>query len=249
MEQPSPGQAQRANGPALAAWKLPLIVAAIAVSIVAGFYLGGPGLGMAVGALAATAIVVMAVRHPPLHPIVPAPLRDLRRHLLVVVSHPLEDTEAIERIAHTARGGGIGQAEAEVLVLTPARSRFLDRWSSDFGPARHRAQRSLVVSVASLAKAEIAAKARVGDENLVQAVEDELGSFPATEVILVTGSPEHDSDGYAAVPELKSRLQVDFHHIPAHEAPERPLTARRRGARARGSDFGRKSRFGLGRRR
>jgi hypothetical protein len=69
----------------IAAWKFPLIVKAIAVSIVGGFYLGGPGLGMAVGALAASAIVVMAVRRPPLYPIVPAPVRDLREHLLVVV--------------------------------------------------------------------------------------------------------------------------------------------------------------------
>jgi hypothetical protein len=202
-----------ADEPALAAWKLPFIVAAIAVAIVGGFYLGGPGLGMAVGALAATSIVVMAVRHPPLYPIVPAPLRDFRRHVLVVVSDPLEDSDAIERIASAARTGGYDQDEAEVLVLTPARIRFLDRWSSDFSRARRRAQRSLVVSVASLAKADVAAAARVGDEDLVQAVEDELRSFPATEVILVTGSPECDPAINAAVEELQSRLQVDFHHL------------------------------------
>ena len=91
--------------PALAAWKLPLIVAALAVTIVGCFYLGGPGLGLAVGALAAASIVVMAVRHPPLHPIVPAPLTDFRRHVLVVVSAPLEDSEAIDRIAEAARVG------------------------------------------------------------------------------------------------------------------------------------------------
>ena len=44
------GRARTAPEPALAAWKLPLIVAAIAVVIVGGFYLGGPGLGMAAGA-------------------------------------------------------------------------------------------------------------------------------------------------------------------------------------------------------
>jgi hypothetical protein len=82
-------EAQGSDRPALAAWKLPLIVAALAVTIVGGFYLGGPGLGLAVGALAATSIIVMAVRHPPLHPIVPAPLTDFRRHVLVVVSAPL----------------------------------------------------------------------------------------------------------------------------------------------------------------
>ncbi len=208
-----PGEARATDGPALAAWKLPLIVAALAVTIVGGFYLGGPGLGLAVGALAAASIVVMAVRHPPVHPIVPAPLTDFRRHVLVVVSAPLEDSEAIEQIAQAARLGDADQAEAEVLVLSPARIGFLDRWSSDFRRARHRAQRRLVVSVASLAKADVAASARVGDENLVQAVDDTLRSFPATEVILVTGSPESDVAGNAAVPELESRLQADFHHL------------------------------------
>jgi len=197
----------------LAAWTLPLIVAAIAVSIVGGFYLGGPGLGMAVGALAASSIIVMAVRHPPRYPIVPAALRDFRRHLLVVISEPLEDAGVIEQIAWAARGEGLDQPEAEVLLITSARQRFLDRWTSDFGPAHQRAERCLVVSVASLAKAGVAARARMGDEDLVQAVEDELRTFPATEVILVTGSPDRDAIGNAAVSELRSRLQVEFHHL------------------------------------
>jgi hypothetical protein len=205
-------EAHPADRPALAAWKLPLIVAALAVTIVGGFYVGGPGLGLAVGALAAASIVVMAVRHPPLHPIVPAPPTDFRRHVLVVISAPLEDFGAIDKIAQAARIDG-EEAEAEVLVLSPARIGFLDRWSSDFRRARHRAQRRLVVSVASLAKADVAATARVGDEDLVQAVEDTLRSFPATEVILVTGSPESDAAGNAAVAELESRLRVDFQHL------------------------------------
>lgn len=207
---PSSGKAQQE--PALAAWKLPLIVAAIAVVIVGGFYLGGPGLGMAAGALAATSIVVMAVRRPPRGPIVPAPPRDFRHHLLVVVSGALEDDRAIDQIAEVAIGD-VDQSDAEVLVLTPARHRFLNRWVSDCDPARDEAQRSLVLSVASLAKADVAAAAHVGDEDLVQAVEDELRTFPATEVVLVTGPPERNVAGNAAVAELQSRLQADFHHL------------------------------------
>jgi len=204
--------AKPAEGHTLAAWKLPLIVAAIAIGIVAGFYLGGPGLGMATGAIAATSIVALAVRRPPLGPIVPAPLRDFRHHLLVVVSGSLENEQAIGRIAEAAIGD-LDQADAEVLVLVPARHRFLNRWVSDSDPACNEAQRSLVLSIASLAKADVAAAAHVGDENLVQAVEDELRTFPATEVILVTGSPERDLAGNAAVRELKSRLQTDFHRL------------------------------------
>jgi hypothetical protein len=195
----------------LAAWTLPLIVAAIAVSIVAGFYLGGPGLGMAVGALAASSIIVMAVRRPPRYPIVPAALGDFRRHLLVVLSEPLEDAEAIEQIARATHREG--QPEAEVVVLTPARHGFLDRWTSDLGPAVRRAQRCLMVSVASLAKVDVVAAARMGDEDLVQAVEDELRTFPATDVILVSGDPERDASVSAVAQELKSRLEIEFHHL------------------------------------
>lgn len=209
-ELPPSRRAKPPEGNALAAWKLPLIVAAIAIGIVAGFYFGGPGLGMAAGGVAAASIVVMAVRRPPLGPIIPAPLRDFRHHLLVVISGSLEDERAIGTIAEAAIGD---LYPAEVLVLAPARHRFLDRWFSDSDPACNEAQRNLVLSIASLAKADVAAAAHVGDEDLVQAVEDELRTFPATDVILVTGSPERDIAGNAAVRELESRLQTDFHHL------------------------------------
>ncbi|HEY0317000.1 MAG TPA: hypothetical protein VGC49_01760 [Solirubrobacterales bacterium] len=194
----------------LAAWKLPLIVAAIAVSIVAGFYLGGPGLGMAVGALAASSIVVLAVRNPPQPPIHPAPVHDSRRHLLIVVTDPLEDSPAIEQIAAAA---GDGRSDPEIVVLAPLRNRFIDRWTSDSGPALDRAQRTLVVSLASLAKAGIAATARVGAEGLVQAVEDQLRSYPATAVTFVSDNPSREVVG--AVRELESRLRTPFNHLVA----------------------------------
>lgn len=207
----------------LAAWKLPLIVAAIAVSIVGGFYLGGPGLGMAVGAMAAASIVVMAIRHPPLYPIVPAAAMDFRDHLLVVLSDPLEDAEAVEQIVAAARGDESDRPAAEVLVVVPARHRFLDRWTSDLGPAHERAQRTLVVSLASLARAEIAATAGIGDEDLVQTVEDRLRSYPATAVILVSGPAERDA---AVARELRSRLRTSFYHLlasPPQHRTERPV--------------------------
>lgn len=222
---PSSDRARPVEEPVLAAWKLPLIVAAIAVVIVGGFYLGGPGLGMAAGALAATSIVVMAVRHPPRGPIVPASLRDFRHHLLVVVSGALEDERAIEQIVEVAGIGDVDQAEAEVVVLMAARHRFLDRWASDSDPAHDQAQRCLVLSVASLAKAGVATAARVGDEDMVQAVEDELRTFPATEVILVTGTLDCDITGNAAASELESRLQADFHHL-ILESPRAPAGGR-----------------------
>jgi hypothetical protein len=210
---PTSAGSQPIEEPFLAAWKLPLIVAGIAVAIVGAFYLGGPGVGMAAGAFAATSIVVVAVRRPPLGPIVPAPLQDFRHHLLVVVSSALEDDRAVEKIAEAVAIEDAGQPEAEVVVLAALQHRFLDRWTSDSDPAHEQAQRSLVLSAASLAKAGVAATARVGDEDVVQAVEDELRTFPATEVILVTGSPERDVVGSDAAEELESRLRADFRHL------------------------------------
>jgi hypothetical protein len=201
----------------LAAWKLPLIVAGICVSIVAAFYVGGPGMGMAEGSLVAGIIVVMAVRHPPLHPIVPPPPGDMREHLLVVVDEPLEDGTAIERIAAASVPLDPAEPEPEVRVVAPAHNRFLDRWACDVGPGRDRAQSSLVLTLASLARAGVNANARIGDEDVVQTVTDQLRTYPATEVFLVTGP---GGEGAAAAEELRSRLHAPFHHL--RPAPQYP---------------------------
>jgi hypothetical protein len=207
----------------LAAWKLPLIVAAICVSIVAAFYVGGPGMGMAEGSIVAGVIVVMAVRKPPLRPIVPAPAGDSREHLLVVVDEPLEDTTAVERIAAASVPLDPAEPEPEVRVVAPAHNRFLDRWACDTGPGRDRAQRSLVLTLASLARAGVAATARIGDEDIVQTVTDQLREYPATEVFLVTGVASDSAT--AAVEELRSRLHTPFHHLRCAPAEETARTA------------------------
>lgn len=109
--------------------------------------------------------------------------------------------------------GRVASAHSEVLVLAPAHIGFLDRWASDVEAARSDAQRRLVVSVAALAAAGIEAEARVGDEDVVQAVEDQLGSFAATEVILVSPGGSENKAASAAAEELRTRLQVDFRWI------------------------------------
>ena len=193
----------------MTAWKLPLIVAAIAAPIAVAFLSGGPAMGVAVGALVAVAIVVFAVRQRPRDAIEPAAADSSARRVLVVVGDPLEDPAAIDRIA-VATGGGDGAA---VMVLAPAHIGFLDRWASDVEAARRDAQQRLVISVASLAAAGIEAEARVGDEDVVQAVEDQLGSFPASEVILVSAGGEENKAVTAAADELRSRLRVGFRWI------------------------------------
>ena len=105
--------------------------------------------------------------------------------------------------------------EVEVLVLSPARIGFLDRWASDLERARREAQQRLVLAVAALAKAGVAAEARVGDEDVVQAVEDQLETFAATDVVLIAASPGEDPAADAAADELRQRLRAEFHRLPA----------------------------------
>lgn len=191
----------------MAPWKLPLIVAAIAIPIVAGFYIGGGG-GLAVGALAVLAIVIVAVAQRPLGPIASAASDDAGRHVLIVAASAVEDPVDVSRVVGELGLAGNGEV-ADVRVLVPARIGFLDRWASDVEPARRGAQRQLVATVAALAKAGVAAEARVGDEDIVQAVEDQLQSYPATEVVLVGG----DDASEDAAAELGERLEADFRRL------------------------------------
>jgi hypothetical protein len=197
----------------VAPWKLPLVVAAIAVPVAVAFWAGGPGVGVAAGALVGVAIVVVAVRERPRGAIGEPPSDAGPRRLLVVVSRPVEDAGAIHEISELAQGSRSTSAATEVLVLSPARIGFLDRWASDVEGARRDAQRRLVITVASLAKAGVVAEARVGDEDVVQAVEDRLGSFAATDVVLVTGSDEEDPAGEEAAVELERRLRARFRRL------------------------------------
>ncbi len=194
----------------MASWKLPIIVIAIVVPIVAGILTAGPQAGLALGALVGVVLVyVTVVTLRPREGIGEAPDPLVRRRLLVVVSQPVEDPGTTAAIA--AEAGVDGSRDlAEVMILAPARIGFLDRWASDLEPARQEAQKALVISVASLAKAGVVAEARVGDEDIVQAVEDQVGSFRATEVVLVTATDEEDPSAAEAAAELADRLRTGF---------------------------------------
>jgi hypothetical protein len=193
-------------------WRLPLLVIAIVVLIVGAFLLGGPGVGVAIGALAAVLLLWLAGRMRPRGGIGDSPDPEVRRRLLVVVSRPVEDATTTATIATEAGIDGVRDL-AEVMILAPARIGFLERWASDLEPARHEAQEALVISVATLAKAGVVAEARVGDEDIVQAVEDQVSSFAASEVILVTAPDEEDPAAAAAARELSKRLRTGFRRL------------------------------------
>ncbi|HEY0278907.1 MAG TPA: hypothetical protein VGC32_11640 [Solirubrobacterales bacterium] len=196
----------------MAYWKLPLWVGAIVVLIIGGFLVGGPGFGLAAGALVGLLLIIWAVGLRPRGAIGNTPDPLLRRRLLVVVSRAVEDPVTTAAIAGEAGVDG-SRDLAEVMILAPARVSFFDRWASDLEPARRAAQETLVISVASLAKVGVVAEARVGDEDIVQAVEDQVGSFHASGVVLVTATDTEDPAAAGAATELAKRLRTDFRHL------------------------------------
>jgi hypothetical protein len=188
----------------LRSWSLPFVVLALVAPSVAAFSLAGPALGLAVGALTATAVIALAARARFDEEIEVATPPDRRYRLLVVAPEPLDDPALVERIVAIASEGegAAGREPAELRVLVPARSRRLDRWASDLEPARDQAQRTVAVSLGSLAAAGLDAAGSVGDGDPVQAVEDELRAFPAREVLLVDGP----GLGSGEVEEVRRRL-------------------------------------------
>jgi hypothetical protein len=126
----------------------------------------------------------------------------------VVATAPVEGP-AIDRIAVAAEGAR-GEDPAIVRVLAPARAAAISEWLSDVEPGRDRAQVLLVHSVAALAATGVEAEAKVGDPDIFQAVEDELRSFPADELIAVAAPEEDDHGAAKALGQLQPRLPIPF---------------------------------------
>jgi len=201
---------------------LPLIVLAIAVPIVAAFALVGPQAGLAVGAVAATVILVVAAKARFDEPIeVAAPATD-HFTMLVVLTSPLEDPQLAGAVADIAAAGAKAtrpdaERRPEVLLLAPATNKPVAHWLSDLRRARFDAQRRLTLSLASLAPADVDARGEVGDSDTVQAVEDTLRTFGAQEVVFVK-QPGRNGD----VDQVRRRLDRPVRVLEAPApAPER----------------------------
>jgi hypothetical protein len=193
------------------AWMLPLIVLALVVPGSIGFIVAGPGLGLAVGALAATTVIVVAAVKRPDEPIEVASAGDERRRLLLVAIEPVDEPAAIETLRTAARSGG--DSDAEVLVLAPALNSPLSHWASDVGRSRLDAQRKLVLTVGALAAAEVEARGTVGDPDPLQAVEDTLRQFAADEVIVALPGGDEQGDARALVAELRRRMDLPVYPL------------------------------------
>jgi hypothetical protein len=186
-------------------WALPLGVAALILPSAAGFAIAGPPLGMALGATTVAALLVLAARAKYDEPIEVAASSDLRYRMLVVATESVDDPSLVSEIAAIAAEGQRvvdPHAHSEVIVLAPAVQSRLDRWASDVEKARNGARAAVAASLGAFAIAGIDAAGKIGDGNPVQAVEDELHTFPAREVIVVDGP----GLGASEVAELRRRL-------------------------------------------
>jgi hypothetical protein len=184
-------------------WTIPLIIALICSSIVASMALAGlvgAGLGMAVGAVAATGLVVFASRSKPNLKIEVAETSDDGHRVLVVATAEATATSA-QRIADLAG------ASTDVRLLVPVPSHRLDRWLSAEDDARREAEARLARSAGALVAAGLPVSGSVGDHDPAQALEDELRDFPADEVVLLI------ANGKDPLARVEGRLGIPLRRV------------------------------------
>jgi hypothetical protein len=208
--------------------KVVSIVLAILAGGAAGFLFRDVGVGRTLGIGLALWIIFSVACRSPRTALVSASRVDGRRYLLAVVCPVADAAAAAARIkaAWTERDH---PQDTVVRLVVPIKTGFLDRWASAVDGARAEAGEKLRAVTASLASAGIPAEASVGDENVVQAVEDEISLFPATEVVLLTGADEDPGKVRRVAEDLRSRLVCSFRHVHvAADSVGQPPKRRRR---------------------
>lgn len=184
-------------------WAVPALIAVICASIVASMALAGlvgAGLGMAVGAVAATGLVVFASRSKPDRKLEVAAAGD-DGHRVLVVATAEATAESAQRIAELA-GKTI-----DVRLLVPVPSHRLDRWMSAEDDARRDAEGLLARSAGALVAAGLPVSGSVGDHDPAQALEDELRDFPADEVVLLI------ANGKDPLAKIETRLSLPLRRV------------------------------------
>jgi hypothetical protein len=185
---------------------IPLIIAAICVSVAAAMSLSstglGAGIGMAVGAVAATSLIVFAARAKPDGRLEVARSEDSGHRVLVVAV-----TEATPGAAQ--RIADITGSPSDVRLLVPVPSHRLDRWLSAEDDARHEAEARLARSAGVLVAAGLPVSGSIGDHDPAQALEDELRGYPADEVVLLT------DDNRDPLGKVEARLTLPLRRVSA----------------------------------
>ncbi len=192
-------------------WLLGLLI----VPSLLGFIFLDAGVGLLLGLATSAALVIVAARARPDGPIeVAAASAGVRSGLLVIVLAPIEEPRAAAIIAEIGDPAREVGGEQGLLLLAPERIRALDRWAGDLDAARFESQRVLAVSIATLAAAGIEADGSVGDGDPVQATEDALRTYAATEVVVVAERGDHEK----AIAVLERRLPIPLRRVGAGTA-------------------------------
>ncbi len=185
------------------AFAIPLIIGLICVAIVASMALGGilgAGIGIAVGGIAATALVVFASRAHPDRKIEVAAHED-KGHRVLVLATAEATADSAQRISDLAG------TPKDVRVVVPVPSHRLDRWLSAEDDARREAEARLARSAGALVAAGLPVSGSVGDHDPAQALEDELRDFPADEVVLLI------ANGKDPLAKVEGRLGVPLRRV------------------------------------
>jgi hypothetical protein len=188
---------------------IPLVVAGIAVPVVAAMLIGvvtveGTALGLAAGALAVAALIVIAARARPDGRMEVAARTDAERRLLVLATAEVTPVAA-EAIRDRAEGA------ADIRLVVPVRSKRIDRWLSATDEARDDAQNMLAHSAGALVAAGLPASGSLGDPDPVQALEDELRSYSADQVVWVLSPGEEEPSA-----QVQARLGIPLTLLRSH---------------------------------
>jgi hypothetical protein len=202
-------------------WTLPLAVLGLVLPIAIATLLVGSVGAFVAGAVMAAVLIVIAARATYDEEIEVAAATDDRYHLLIVATTAIDEPSQVEAVAEAARRGaealGSRQSPPELLVLAPALNPGLAHWASDLRSARMAAQERLAVTLAGLAAAGVEARGQVGDTDPLQAIEDELRSFPAQELLLA----EPPGEGGDLLDELRRRLDRPVRRLEGRQAVSR----------------------------
>ncbi|MEX0992893.1 MAG: hypothetical protein WDZ37_02750 [Solirubrobacterales bacterium] len=208
------------------AFKATIIIAILAapVAIAALLFGGGVALGVAGGLVFAGLFALVRKRGEPGRDVVrfdrSAP--DGRCRILVVANETLSGGALRGEIEYRAtRAGG-----AEVRVVCPALNTKLKHWTSDEDAARQAAQKRLGLVLTALAQVGIEAQGDIGDDDPVQAMEDALRTFAASEAIVSTHPPGRSNWLEAGVVlRARERFEIPITHVIVDLSHEREFVA------------------------
>ena len=189
-----------------------LTVAAFAAIAIASL-VGGPRAGLPVwGVVTAAAAFFYLRRGRAERPVRTAPAHvgagDEWR-ILVVANETLADVRLVEEIQRAAVG-----YRKQVRVVCPTLASSASHWTSAVDGARAQAQQRLDQTLSQLHAVGIEAQGEIGDEDLLQAIEDVLRTFGADEIIIST-HPEGRASRLErdVVTRARERLALPITHI------------------------------------